>query len=430
MAVPTGTYTIQDVNGNFATSPLILGQPIQFNPPTGAQNQNWLVATINGVSTIRSAALPDFAWVEEPSLAGATVSVNQGAAVDGNQGAIRTVNDPQANNVLAVPLFITIHTNFRTFRGLFSSNLVLQLNSLSPKLSELNKIKLLEQHSKSGLEKTPSLHGVRTVATTESEHVIHFLLPFSLLYHQRAGHLDAVVPRDPLILIPSRQPLRQLHDFPPLVTHPKRSFMATRHDINGPCSCGKCGGQLQVKVTKGGNFPGHYYIHCIPCAYHFIFPKADVPQSVFVSPPHFAQAPQASECPLDPILRAVSLDQASQGAQTPAIPSSSAPALFDVEEKRQYEAAIAASLQHAATDLYPLTIDEDQQQYAVAIAMSLGLCDPPLYQASTSTQPPPLPGSIFTAGAGPSRAIPPMKLHPPTTVPYCLPNIKRHMNED
>jgi len=37
--------------------------------------------------------------------------------------------------------------------------------------------------------------------------------------------------------------------------------MGPRHDVNGPCSCGKCGGQLQVKLAKGGNFPGHHYIH-------------------------------------------------------------------------------------------------------------------------------------------------------------------------
>jgi hypothetical protein len=40
--------------------------------------------------------------------------------------------------------------------------------------------------------------------------------------------------------------------------------MGPHHDVNGPCSCGKCGGQLQVKLAKGGNFPGQYYIHvCI-----------------------------------------------------------------------------------------------------------------------------------------------------------------------
>ncbi|EDR01381.1 uncharacterized protein LACBIDRAFT_295592, partial [Laccaria bicolor S238N-H82] len=135
--VPTGTYTIQDVNGNFATAPLILGQPIQFNAPTGAQNQNWLIATIVGVSTIRSAALAAFAWVAEPSVIDANVSVNQGerrwvTAVDGNQGTIRTVNDPQ--------LFWARNANF-------SAHLLLQLNSFSPKSSELNEIKLLEHHS-------------------------------------------------------------------------------------------------------------------------------------------------------------------------------------------------------------------------------------------------------------------------------------------
>ena len=28
--------------------------------------------------------------------------------------------------------------------------------------------------------------------------------------------------------------------------------METRHDVNGACSYGKCGGQLQVKLAKGG----------------------------------------------------------------------------------------------------------------------------------------------------------------------------------
>ena len=33
--------------------------------------------------------------------------------------------------------------------------------------------------------------------------------------------------------------------------------MGPRHDVNGPCSCGKYGGQLQVKLAKGEKIPGH-----------------------------------------------------------------------------------------------------------------------------------------------------------------------------
>ena len=44
--------------------------------------------------------------------------------------------------------------------------------------------------------------------------------------------------------------------------------MGPHHNVNGPCSCGKCGGQLQVKLAKGGNFPGHDYIHV--CIHFFV----------------------------------------------------------------------------------------------------------------------------------------------------------------
>jgi len=71
--------------------------------------------------------------------------------------------------------------------------------------------------------------------------------------------------------------------------------------------------------------------------------------------------PQAPEFPLDPFLHTISLSQSYQVPQTHTPPSSLAS--FDSEEKCQYEAALVASLQPMATDLYPSTTAEHQQQY-------------------------------------------------------------------
>jgi hypothetical protein len=146
-------------------------------------------------------------------------------------------------------------------------------------------------------------------------------------------------------------------------------------------------------------------------------------------------APQASDLPLDPFLRTVSFSQSYQGPQNPVIPSSSAP--FNVEENWQYEAAISASLESMAANLYPETLDEDQQQYSARIAVSLGLPDALSYQASTSSQPPTFSGSVSTASVGLSRPVTPMNSYPSTTpstkvrtIPYHPPNIKQHMSED
>ncbi|KAF8165810.1 hypothetical protein B0H34DRAFT_805105 [Crassisporium funariophilum] len=59
--------------------------------------------------------------------------------------------------------------------------------------------------------------------------------------------------------------------------------MVLLHDVNGPCFCTRCGGQLQVKLAKTGNYPGQYYLHCVPCSYHFVFPQSEVPRSVAIS---------------------------------------------------------------------------------------------------------------------------------------------------
>jgi hypothetical protein len=143
--------------------------------------------------------------------------------------------------------------------------------------------------------------------------------------------------------------------------------------------------------------------------------------------------PQAPEIPLDPFIRTISLSQSYQAPQTHTPPFSLAP--FDSEERRQYEAAHATSLQPVATNLYPSTIDEDQQQYAAAIAASLGLPDAPPYEVSMSSHPPTLLDAISAASAGPSQ--PAVKSRPSTilstkvrTIPYHPPNIKQHLSED
>ena len=239
-----------------------------------------------------------------------------------------------------------------------------------------------------------------------------------------------------------------------------------------------------------------YLSQCTPCGYHFVFPKADVPHSAtlsshpvtqgklsqaqtidcsrqgckrrrciqcmrrmckqccIASPPgcslrahSYTQlsarqqgklpepptVPQTLEFPLDPFLRTISVSQSYQAPQTHTFPSSLVP--FNSVEKPQDEASLATSLQPIATNLYPSTIDEDQQQYAAAIAASLRLPDTPLYQVSMSSNPSTLPDAISPASAGPLR--PAVKSRPSTvpstkvrTIPYHPPNIKQHLSED
>jgi len=143
--------------------------------------------------------------------------------------------------------------------------------------------------------------------------------------------------------------------------------------------------------------------------------------------------PQAHEFPLDPFLCTILLSQSYQVPQTHTPPSSLAS--FDGEKKHQYEAALVASLQPMATNLYPSTTAEHQQQYAAAIAASLGLPDTPPYQASTFSQPPTLPDTISAASLGPSQpAVKSRLLTIPSTkartIPYHLPNIKQHLSEE
>ena len=152
--------------------------------------------------------------------------------------------------------------------------------------------------------------------------------------------------------------------------------------------------------------------------------------------------PQAPEFPLDPFLRKISLSQSYQvpHTNTVTLPSSFVP--FDGEERQPQEAGLATSHQPIVTDLYPSTIDEDQQQYAAAIAASLGLPDasPALsYQAPMSPHPRTLLEATSAAIGSPSRpvtgtvakpfpsTIPSTKVR---TIPYHPPNIKQHLSED
>jgi len=223
--------------------------------------------------------------------------------------------------------------------------------------------------------------------------------------------------------------------------------MALRHNVNGPCSCAKCGGQLLVKLAIGGNFQGHRYIHCLPCGYHFVFPKEDIPHLAAVlanssQPPaiqgglnrtvdcskpgckrrgclqclrrmckqcciaqsgcslrahNFQQlsarqrsklpeptmAFQADDFPLDPSLRHAT------PLRSPVLPPSTPPPFDD-------------------NLIYSSTAEEDQLQYAAAIAASLKLSEMPCTSISASTPPDPasLQGSVAITTAGPSQLQP------------------------
>ncbi|KAF8079208.1 hypothetical protein FPV67DRAFT_1467879 [Lyophyllum atratum] len=36
--------------------------------------------------------------------------------------------------------------------------------------------------------------------------------------------------------------------------------------------CAKCNGQLRMRLAQGGDFPGHWFIRCHHCRYHYTFP--------------------------------------------------------------------------------------------------------------------------------------------------------------
>ncbi|EDR07409.1 uncharacterized protein LACBIDRAFT_298566 [Laccaria bicolor S238N-H82] len=84
--------------GLFATAPAILGGAIQFSPPTGEANQQWLIPDLVGVTSIQSAGPGPFAWVPGAAVAGANVVTNLAAfnwfitPVAGGGNTIRTNN--------------------------------------------------------------------------------------------------------------------------------------------------------------------------------------------------------------------------------------------------------------------------------------------------------------------------------------------------
>ncbi|KAF5365081.1 hypothetical protein D9758_010983 [Tetrapyrgos nigripes] len=41
--------------------------------------------------------------------------------------------------------------------------------------------------------------------------------------------------------------------------------------IDGENGCSRCGQLLKVKLAKNGKAPDHYFLHCIPCGFHYIF---------------------------------------------------------------------------------------------------------------------------------------------------------------
>ncbi|KAF8226602.1 hypothetical protein L208DRAFT_1206439, partial [Tricholoma matsutake] len=36
--------------------------------------------------------------------------------------------------------------------------------------------------------------------------------------------------------------------------------------------CPRCGCIVPVKLAKGGQYPGHHYMHCQSCKNHYVFP--------------------------------------------------------------------------------------------------------------------------------------------------------------
>ncbi|KAF8953098.1 hypothetical protein BDZ97DRAFT_632600 [Flammula alnicola] len=230
-------------------------------------------------------------------------------------------------------------------------------------------------------------------------------------------------------------------------------MMTLRHDVNGPCSCIKCGGHLPVKLAKGGNSPGQYYIHCISCSYHHTFPKSDIPRAVTALPPPspslvHPSAPRYIDCSKPGCkhrgcmqclrrmckqccislsgcsLRAHNFSQLTlrqrgklAESSTTAQPNESPldafaiaavenmtaqdPVGFFLEEERQRQAAI-----HLQNEQAQALEDEEEEQYQAAVAASLSVLHTtprPISARASSSQPATSFSSVSTAISGPSR---------------------------
>ena len=101
--------------------------------------------------------------------------------------------------------------------------------------------------------------------------------------------------------------------------------MATTPDITCPANtCPWCGCMVSVKLAKGGQYPGHHYMHvhyvqylsswlsltcpqCLSCKNHYVFPvNASAPSSDIVLPTQYSWASRAMKrcaqlsCPKTP----------------------------------------------------------------------------------------------------------------------------------
>lgn len=267
--------------------------------------------------------------------------------------------------------------------------------------------------------------------------------------------------------------------------------MALLHDVNGPCMCVHCGSHLPVKLAKGGNSPGHYYIHCIACSYHFTFPKLasphPLPQPFPPTATHDGLATSrvidcakpgckrrgCIQCPrrmckqccvLLPgcSLRSHSFDQLSSKQRgklaVPAVPTSALNAitahdpvvLFFEQEKQRAEAERGQDLQAQQLE------EDEEEQYQAALAASLAVprATPHLASSASSSQSPldslapsapfpsPFPSPFPLAHPYGFSTTPAVPISRPSTkpittvrtIPYrpltSKPGIKEHMSED
>lgn len=167
------------------------------------------------------------------------------------------------------------------------------------------------------------------------------------------------------------------------------------------------GGQLLVKLAIGGNFPGHRYINCVPCGYHFVFPKEDVPHLTAVSAnssqPPAIQGGRTVDCSKPGCKRRGCLQCLRRMCNQCCIAQSGCPLRahnFQQLSARQRSKLREPTMAFRADDfpldpslhtmplhspvlppstpppfddnlIYPSTAEEDQLQYAAAIAASL-----------------------------------------------------------
>ncbi|KAF8156681.1 hypothetical protein B0H34DRAFT_783088 [Crassisporium funariophilum] len=202
-------------------------------------------------------------------------------------------------------------------------------------------------------------------------------------------------------------------------------------------------------LAKGGNSPGHYYIHCISCNYHYTFPKSACPHPPPQSLPPLPLATHDSP-PSSWGIDCASFDQLTSRQQGKlAVPT--APTLnndlppFDAYNIAVFNAMTAhdpiltfferekhrAEAKHLQNKQVLQLEDAEEEQYQAAIAASLAVArtTPHVNGSASSSQVPSESDTLFVSPFSPTIPSPTLQGLPsgsrtPAATPLLQPSMK------